>query len=512
MTRDADSRPDEEQRRHGHGRAQNDRQEDESDERAPLLRNGHVDGGEGGDGRELVRFKDEDQDNPRQWPRRKKMINVAIIAIMSVLSPLASSMFTPGIQQIADDLKTTPKTVIATTTGFVIMLGVGPLFLAPLSETFGRRKLYIVCFAVFSLLQIPSALSPNVATLISMRTLSGFFGSVGIANGGGTISDMFLPAERAGIFGWYLLGPLLGPTLGPLFGGIIVQRLSWRWVFWILTIVCGINTLIGYFFLRETYAPTILETRKDKLEHETNSPGQYRHEGQDERPLGRKLLHSLKRPFLIISQPIVLTMSIYQALIFGTTYSLYTNMQPIYQGGYGFTTEQVGLLYLGPGLGFLTSVWFLVPQIDKIYNRLGAAQKDHKPKPEFRLPLANIGAVCIPLSLFWFAWTVEYHTHWLVTIASTFFYGIGQVMILNTVQNYYIDSFEKYAASAIAAGAVFRSVFGGIVPLLAPGLFDRLGYGWGISVFAFLAVVISPAPLLFFYFGERIRTRFAIEL
>lgn len=93
------------------------------------------------------------------------------------------------------------------------MLGLGPLFLAPMSETFGRRKLYLVCFTVFALLQIPSALAPNVETLVAMRTLSGVFGSVGIANGGGTISDMFEPSQRAGVFGWYLLGPLLGPTL-----------------------------------------------------------------------------------------------------------------------------------------------------------------------------------------------------------------------------------------------------------------------------------------------------------
>lgn len=73
------------------------------------------------------------------------------------------------------------------------MLGIGPLILAPLSETFGRRKLYIVCFAIFSLLQIPSALSPNIACLIAMRTLSGFFGSVGIANGGGTIRYGHVP-------------------------------------------------------------------------------------------------------------------------------------------------------------------------------------------------------------------------------------------------------------------------------------------------------------------------------
>lgn len=434
-----------------------------------------------------------------------------ILTHCSVLSPLASSMFTPGIQQIADDLDTNTDSVIATTTGFVIMLGFGPLFLAPLSETFGRRKLYIVSFTAFALLQIPSALSPNIATLIAMRTLSGFFGSVGIANGGGTISDMFVPEERASIFGWYLLGPLLGPTLGPLFGGIIVQRLGWRWVFWVLTIICGINTLAGFIFLRETYAPVILQQRKARLEREEDKPNKYRVEGQDERPVFTRMLNSLKRPFIIFSQPIVITMSVYQALIFGTTYSIYTNMQPIYQDGYGFSTEQVGLLYLGPGIGFLTAVWFLVPRIDTVYKQL-TERNGGKARPEFRLPLANIGAVFIPISLFWFAWTIELHTHWFASISSTFFYGIGQVMILNTTQNYYIDSFEKYAASAIAAGAVFRSLFGGLVPLFAPLLFEKLGYGWGISVFAFLATAIAPAPVVFFYFGQRIRERFAVEL
>lgn len=322
---------------------------------------------------------------------------------------------------------------------------------------------------------------------------------------------MFEPSERAGVFGWYLLGPLLGPTLGPLFGGVVVQRLGWRWIFWIMSIVCGVNTLAGFFFLRETYAPVILAARKDARERSEDKPGQYRYEGQDDRPLTRKLAHSLTRPLRIFIQPIVATMSIYQALVFGTTYSIYTNMQQIYGDDYGFSTEQVGLLYLGPGLGFLTSVWFLVPRIDTVYNAL-ARRNDGKARPEFRLPLANIGAVLIPISLFWFAWTVEFHTHWLASIAATYFYGIGQVMILNTVQNYYIDSFEKYAASAIAAGAVFRSLVGGVVPLAVPPLLDKVGYGWGISVFAFLGLAISPAPLVFYFYGQRIRERFHVEL
>ena len=334
--------------------------------------------------------------------------------------------------------------------------------------------MYLSCFTIFSLLQIPSALAPNIETLITVRTLAGFFGSVGIANGGGTISDMCSAGERASIFGWYLLGPLLGPTIGPLLGGVIVQRLGWRWIFWVLTIICMVNTLTAWFFLRETYAPIILAQRKKELEKEHNTSNKYRFEGEDDRPLTRKILRSFVRPLRILAQPIVLTMSTYQAIIFATTYSIYTNMQPIYQDEYGFSTEQVGALYLAPGLGFLTAVWFLVPRIDSVWKSL-ADKNGGKGRPEFRLPLANIGSAFIPISLFWFAWTVHFRVWWPVTIASTYFYGIGQVMILNTTSNYYIDSFEKYAASAIAAGAVFRSVIGGVVPLFAPQMFESLG-------------------------------------
>lgn len=53
------------------------------DEREPLLQNGHVDGGEGGDSREVISFSKNDAGDPRQWPRRRKMTNVAIIALMA---------------------------------------------------------------------------------------------------------------------------------------------------------------------------------------------------------------------------------------------------------------------------------------------------------------------------------------------------------------------------------------------------------------------------------------------
>ncbi|TVY47122.1 MFS transporter [Lachnellula occidentalis] len=477
-------------------------------ETSPLLRDQEHGDSAQGDRQEVVLSK-EDRSHPRDWPKWKKLSNIAVIASMSILSPLASSIFTPGMDRIAKSFHATTSAVIACQTGFVIMLGIGPLLLAPLSETFGRKPLYLICFTIFALLQIPTALAPNLPFLITVRTLAGFFGSIGIANGGGTISDMYGPTERAGIFGWYLLGPLLGPTIGPLLGGVIMENLEWPWLFWILFIICVVVIAVSLFFLKETYVPVLLAQRKKQLER--TEGGNYFFQDESEEPLSTTLFHSVQRPMRILfTQPIVIAMATYQALIFATTYSLYTQFQAIYGEKYGFNTLQVGLVYLGPGLGSLIAVWFLVPRIDTVYNKL--AKKHGGAKPEYRLPLANIGAVLIPISLFWYAWTVELHTHWFVTIASTFFYGVGQVVIFNSMQNYYIDAFEKYAASAVAAGALFRSLVGGVVPMFTPMLLEKYGFGWGMSLFAFLGVLLAPIPVVFWYYGELLRERFAIVL
>jgi hypothetical protein len=94
-------------------------------------------------------------------------------------------------------------------------------------------------------------------------------------------------------------------------------------------------------------------------------------------------------------------MSIYQALIFATTYSIYSNMQDIYsKSPYNLSTEQVGCIYLFPGVKCPFSVWFLVPRIDTVYKKL-TKENDEKARPQFRIPLANIGAILIPIALFW---------------------------------------------------------------------------------------------------------------
>ena len=239
---------------------------------------------------------------------------------------------------------------------------------------------------------------------------------------------MFVPSERAGVYGWYLVGPLLGPSLGPLFGGLIDEYMSWRWIFGVLTIVCCINTLAGFFLLQETYAPAILAERK--AQYERNSSTAYYYPGEDTRPIRTRVFYSMQRPLKILfAQPIVFTMAMYQAILYGTMYALYTNYPTIFGSEpYMFSSLSVGLLYLAPGFGSLFAVIVLIPRIDTIYNSL---TKKHNgiAKPEYRLPLANVGSVLVPLSLLWFGWCIQMHVQWGASVASMPFFTIGQVCL-----------------------------------------------------------------------------------
>lgn len=82
------------------------------------------------------------------------------------------------------------------------------------------------------------------------------------------------------------------------------------------------------------------------------------------------------------------------------------------------------------------------------------------------------------------------------------------------IQLYLVDAFTIYAASALAANTVLRSLVGAILPLAGRQMYMTLGLGWGNSLLAFIALAMCPIPLIFYKYGERIRTshRFQINL
>jgi hypothetical protein len=79
------------------------------------------------------------------------------------------------------------------------------------------------------------------------------------------------------------------------------------------------------------------------------------------------------------------------------------------------------------------------------------------------------------------------------------------------VNMYLVEGFGRYSASALAASKVLQSLVGAFLPLAGKPLYDKLGLGWGNSVLGFIALSFVPIPWLFFKYGEKLRTRFAMN-
>lgn len=216
---------------------------------------------------------DDDTENPYNWPRWRRVTICVLISLLTFVTPLASSIFAPGVPQLMQDFRSNSSELAAFVVSvYVLGFAFGPLIIAPMSEIYGRTIVYHACNVGFVAFLIACALAPTLNTLIVFRFLSGIFGSCPLTNGGGSISDMIRQEKRAVAMSAFSIGPLLGPIIGPVAGGFLAAAKGWRWVFWVLAIFAGFVAVLMLVLLRETYAPVILQRKVNKLRQETGNP------------------------------------------------------------------------------------------------------------------------------------------------------------------------------------------------------------------------------------------------
>jgi DHA1 family multidrug resistance protein-like MFS transporter len=132
----------------------------------------------------------------------------------------------------------------------------------------------------------------------------------------------------------------------------------------------------------------------------------------------------------------------------------------------------------------------------------------HVGKAEDRMPLAILGGIVLPISLFWFGWSAEYNSvHWIVPTIAGAVLACSFLLIFVSYLNYLTDTYLMYAASAVAANTIVRSACGAAAPLFTQYMFDGLGVGGGASLLGGVAVLLAPIPFIFYKYGERIRVK-----
>ena len=113
---------------------------------------------------------------------------------------------------------------VLTVTGLLLALG-------RLADRYGRRRIYGIGLAVFTLASLLCAAASGAPSLIAARTLQGFGAAMMTANSAALLIVSFPPEERGRCLGAFGAMVGAGLALGPPIGGVLVQYLSWRWIF-----------------------------------------------------------------------------------------------------------------------------------------------------------------------------------------------------------------------------------------------------------------------------------------
>ncbi|KAA8907671.1 hypothetical protein TRICI_004962 [Trichomonascus ciferrii] len=454
---------------------------------------------------DFVTYKINDPQNPQNWSKPYKWYVTGVVSMVVVCVAFGSANVTGGLGLIEEKYNVSLEVATLTCSIMVFGFAVGPLLWSPLSEIIGRRPVYIISLSLYVIFNIPCALAPNIGCLLACRFLCGVFSSSGLALPGGTIADIWDIEERGMAIAFFAAAPYGGPVVGPIVcGWINIGSGRLDLFFWVNMAFAGVIAIITGS-LPETYSPVILKRRAKKLRKETGNQNIMTEQEREGLSFSEIVKTCLIRPlYMIATEPILDLMNLYIVLIYAILYAFFFAYPVIFGELYQYNDGIIGLMFIpiliGAGLALVTT-----PILEKQYKNICHRRK---PTAEDRLIGAIIGAPFIPISLFILGATSFKHIIWVGPASSGIAFGYGMVLCYYSVNNYIIDSYAKYAASALAAKVFMRSGGGGAFPLFITQMYHALGLQWASWLLAFISLAMVLIPISFYKWGADLRKRF----
>lgn len=457
---------------------------------------------------QFVTFVINDPENPHNWKPALRWTYTIVLSMMVVCVAFGSSIVTGALGDMNEKYHVAEEVSILSCSLMVLGFAVGPLIWSPLSEQIGRRPVYFISFGLYFIFNIPCAVAPNIGTILVCRFLCGVFAASGLANVGGSISDMFPTETRGKAIAYFAAAPYGGPVIGPLVGGFISRydgRISL--VFWVNFAFSGLMWLVGSM-IPETYAPVILKRKAKRLRKETGNPKIMTEQEAAGLSLKELIETCLYRPLkFALTEPVLDLMCFYVCLIYSLLYAFFFAYPVVFGELYNFGDDLVGMvlipIIIGAGLALLTT-----PIIESKYVKMCHRRQ---PTPEDRLVGAMIGSPFPAIALWILGATSEKNVFWVGPASSGLAFGYGMVLIYYSLNNYIIDTYAKYAASALATKVFLRSAGGAAFPLFTMQMYRKLGLHWASWLLAFITTAMIALPFAFYKWGKMLRKKFCRE-
>lgn len=172
---------------------------------------------------------------PSPDPRRWKALAVCLVAGFMTL--LDISIVNVALPSIREGIGASPSDLQWVVSGYALTFGLVLVPSGRLGDARGRRTMFIVGVAVFTLSSLLAGLAPTALLLVVARLVQGVGGGILNPQVSGLIQELFSGRERGRAFG--MLGTVIGisTAVGPILGGLIIRLLGvdtgWRWIFFV---------------------------------------------------------------------------------------------------------------------------------------------------------------------------------------------------------------------------------------------------------------------------------------
>lgn len=429
-------------------------------------------------------IKPEVKSDPRLFKNRLKSRIIACIALVATAGGFSSTIYFPGLPYITRDLHATTIATTLTAALFILFSGIAPVFWASLSEYYHlRRFIYLVAMVIFMATSVAAACIQNIWALVAVRCIQSIGVSSGMAVGAGYISDLYPIEERGAAFGKFIFGVVFGPLLGPILGGfLIMSDAGWRATFWFCFAFGALIFCVTFLFLPETFREPIW----DQLSEEEGLPNH--HVSVEEE--GKKKLFNPFAAFVLLKHPFILLSSVSTGFFFGSMFATETILPNAFKNKYGLNSWQVGLSYLGAGIGNLSGSMLGGRLSDRLLLAARARRGEGAPHvAEDRLTINFwfAGFLFNPLGLLIFGWIVERELSFWGAIVAFGVQCFGNVQFVTTVTAYLVDAVPGRGAAVTAVANFVRFAFACVLTLISTPMTEGLGAGWTSTLFACLS-------------------------
>ena len=289
------------------------------------------------------------------------------------------------------------------TTLYVLGFATGPLIWAPWSEVRGRKWPLTISMLVGGIFTIGSAVAKDFQTLVICRFFAGVCGASQLTVVPGVLSDIYDNTHRGEAISLYALTVFVGPFSAPFTAGFITSSsLGWRWTLHIPAFFSFANGFISLFFLPESYAPCLSVAKAAALRRQTGIWGI--HAEHERIEIDPKILinkHFTRPLKMLVTEPIILLVSLYMSFIYGLVYCLLEAYPYVFEDIYGFAPGVGGLPFLSLIIGQVLACLYIIWDHGKyVWKLLGNA---NVPIAEWRLTPTLLGSPIFAIGIFWWA-------------------------------------------------------------------------------------------------------------